>query len=54
VDDLQSIATDYLAQRKDEIAKCEAIIHEKAKPLLEQRGPGGFVPSSTAKSHSVT
>lgn len=54
VDDLQSIATDYLAQRKEEIAKCEAIIHEKAKPLLAQRGPGGFVPPATAKSHSVT
>lgn len=35
VDDLQSIATDYLDQRKEEIAKCEEIIRDKAKPLLE-------------------
>jgi glutamyl-tRNA reductase len=34
VDDLQSIADDYLAQRKDEIARCEAIIAEKARALL--------------------
>ena len=34
VDDLQSIANDYLEQRKDEIARCEAIIVEKAKGLL--------------------
>jgi len=36
VDDLQSIANDYLEQRKDEIARCEAIIVEKAKGLLER------------------
>ena len=36
VDDLQSIANDYLGQRKEEIAKCEAIIEEKAKPLLQR------------------
>jgi len=35
VDDLQTIASDYLDQRKVEITKCEAIIHEKARPLLE-------------------
>jgi glutamyl-tRNA reductase len=35
VDDLQSIASDYLAARQEEIAKCEAIIREKAQPLLE-------------------
>ncbi len=34
VDDLQSIADDYLQQRKDEIVRCEAIIAEKVKPLL--------------------
>ena len=44
VDDLQSIANDYLQQRKDEIARCEAIIVEKAKALLETRA----VLSSTA------
>jgi glutamyl-tRNA reductase len=36
VDDLQAIANDYLKQRKDEITRCEAIIVEKAKSLLEQ------------------
>ena len=39
VDDLQSIANDYLEQRKDEIARCEAIIVEKAKPLLTHASP---------------
>jgi len=34
VDDLQSIADDYLKQRKEEIARCEAIIGEKVKGLL--------------------
>jgi glutamyl-tRNA reductase len=34
VDDLQAIANDYLKQRKDELAKCEAIIREKAQALL--------------------
>jgi glutamyl-tRNA reductase len=34
VDDLQGIANDYLQQRRDEVARCEAIIAEKSKPLL--------------------
>ncbi len=34
IDDLQAIADDYLKQRKNEIAQCEAIIAEKVKPLL--------------------
>ncbi len=34
VDDLQSIAADYLKQRQEEIARCEAIIREKVKGLL--------------------
>ena len=38
VDDLQSIATDYMNQRKDEIARCEAIIVEKAQALLASAG----------------
>src|SRR5208282_3699629 len=37
IDDLQSIAADYLKQRKEEIVRCEAIIAEKVKPLLEAR-----------------
>jgi glutamyl-tRNA reductase len=35
IDDLQSIAADYLKQRKEEIARCEEIIADKVKPLLE-------------------
>ncbi len=35
IDDLQAIADDYLKQRKDEIARCEQIITEKVKPLLD-------------------
>ena len=34
IDDLQAIADDYLKQRKEEIARCEAIIAEKVKALL--------------------
>jgi glutamyl-tRNA reductase len=37
IDDLQSIADDYLKQRKEEIARCEGIIAEKVKPLLEKK-----------------
>ncbi len=40
VDDLQSIAEDYLRQRKDEIARCEEIIRDKVKGLLDQARPG--------------
>src|SRR5450432_3513729 len=35
IDDLQSIADGYLSQRKEEIVRCEQIIAEKVKPLLE-------------------
>jgi glutamyl-tRNA reductase len=38
IDDLQTIADDYLKQRKEEIALCEEIIREKAEGLF--RGPG--------------
>jgi glutamyl-tRNA reductase len=40
VDDLQTIANDYLKQRKDEIARCERIIAEKVKSLLGSPPPG--------------
>ena len=36
VDDLQTIASDYLDQRKEEIARCEIIIAEKVKGLLDR------------------
>jgi glutamyl-tRNA reductase len=39
IDDLQAIADDYLNQRKEEIARCEAIIREKAKALLNPGHP---------------
>lgn len=38
IDDLQAIAADYLRQRKDEIARCEAIIREKARGLFGSHG----------------
>lgn len=34
IDDLQGIADDYLKQRKDEVARCEKIIRDKAAALL--------------------
>jgi len=34
IDDLQAIADDYLRQRKAEVARCEAIIRDKARALL--------------------
>jgi len=46
MDDLQTIADDYLKQRKEEVARCEQIIREKAEPLLghpDRREPGGGV-----------
>src|SRR5208283_2460762 len=39
IDDLQAIADDYLKLRQEEIVKCEAIIGEKVKGLLEARSP---------------
>jgi glutamyl-tRNA reductase len=39
IDDLQAIAEDYLRQRKEEIARCEAIIAAKARELLTKRPP---------------
>lgn len=54
VDDLQSIANDYLGQRKEEIAKCEEIIRDKAKPLLERRAPAGFQQPAPASTHTTT
>lgn len=34
IDDLQTIADDYLKQRQEEVARCEQIIREKAQALL--------------------
>jgi glutamyl-tRNA reductase len=46
VDDLQSIANDYLQQRREEIARCEEIIAARVKPLLA--GTSGQPASSAA------
>jgi glutamyl-tRNA reductase len=35
IDDLQQIANDYLKQRREEIARCEVIIQDRARALLE-------------------
>jgi glutamyl-tRNA reductase len=40
IDDLQAIADDSLQQRKEEIARCEAIIRERARALLASGGIG--------------
>jgi glutamyl-tRNA reductase len=40
IDDLQSIADDYLKQRQQEVARCEQIIREKAAALLAGGMPG--------------
>ena len=39
IDDLQAIADDYLKQRKEEVARCERIIREKAEGLFGHRPP---------------
>jgi len=47
IDDLQAIADDYLRQRKDEIARCEAIIAERTQALIgSRRPPAEITPSA--------
>jgi glutamyl-tRNA reductase len=46
IDDLQAIADDYLRQRKEEVARCEQIIREKAAGLLDQPGARPTTPAS--------
>jgi glutamyl-tRNA reductase len=48
IDDLQTIADDYLKQRKEEIARCEAIIAEKVKQLLDTKS---FQPRMDTDEH---
>jgi glutamyl-tRNA reductase len=46
IDDLQAIASDYLAQRQQEVLRCEQIIREKAEAVLGRpaaRGPAAEV-----------
>ncbi|MFM1768974.1 MAG: hypothetical protein RJA22_1503 [Verrucomicrobiota bacterium] len=40
VDDLQAIANDALKSRREELARCEAIVRERAAALLAERRPG--------------
>ena len=47
IDDLQAIADDYLRQRREEIARCESVIREKAQALLG--GSRAGVPPGAAK-----
>lgn len=47
IDDLQAIAADYLKLRKEESARCEAIIAEKARALLGARRPSGLSSASS-------
>ena len=47
IDDLQGIADDYLRQRREEMARCEAIIRERAATLL-----GGSRAAATPKAQS--
>ncbi|MBU6399047.1 MAG: glutamyl-tRNA reductase [Verrucomicrobia bacterium] len=42
IDDLQAIADDYLKQRQEEIARCEQIIRDKVRALLDSRLATGF------------
>ncbi len=50
IDDLQAIADDYLKQRQVEIARCEAIIAEKVKTLLETKN---LQPRTSAEGHGL-
>lgn len=52
VDDLQTLAEDSMRQRKEELVRCEAIIREKVKSLLETRRPPGISsPTQPAFGH---
>ncbi len=51
IDDLQSIAADYLKQRQGEIARCEQIIREKAAGLIAP-APHSFIAGRPAWGHS--
>jgi glutamyl-tRNA reductase len=48
IDDLQQIANDYMQQRREEMAKCQAIIQERAGTLLDglRRAASASAPQS--------
>ena len=51
IDDLQAIADDHLKQRQDEIARCEAIIAEKVKALLDLKHFQPRIPQGGTDGH---
>jgi glutamyl-tRNA reductase len=51
IDDLQAIADDHLKQRQDEIARCEAIIAEKVKTLLDLKHFQPRIPQGGTDGH---
>lgn len=53
VDDLQGIANNYLEQRREEIAHCQAIIAERVKGLLDPVRPAGGDPFSQPASSNA-
>jgi glutamyl-tRNA reductase len=53
VDDLQSIASDYLKQRQDEVARCEAIIQDKVKTLVQRPTLTARVPCSAFRDSAM-
>jgi len=53
VDDLQGIADNYLGQRKQEVAQCEAIIAESVRGLLATPGPPSHSPASQPASSNA-
>lgn len=52
IDDLQSIADDSMQQRREEIARCEAIIRDRAAALLSRSSPASGTPAPNAALRS--
>lgn len=52
VDDLQSIANDYLKARQEEIARCERIIEDKVKGLLSHHRPNASRIAPQTSAHA--
>lgn len=51
IDDLQTIADDYLKQRKEEMVRCEEIIREKVEGMLRKPGVQGETKVRPAYGH---
>ncbi len=51
IDDLQAIADDHLKLRREEIARCEQIIAEKVKVLLDAKSFQPRIPQSETDGH---